>query len=122
MIITQEMVTKQCINMPNWKAPGIDGVQGFLLNKLTSLHERIVEQLSLIVNGDAGLPHWLTLGRTILCFKDTNKGNAIDDFRPISCLFIMWKLLTWIIEDGVYEHLGKKLIVTRRTKGLSSKN
>ena len=88
--------------MPNWKAPGMDGVQGFWPKTLTSLHEKIAEQLSLILNGDAGLPHWLTLGRTILYLKDTNKGNAVDDFRPISCLPMMWKLLTGVISDGVY--------------------
>ena len=52
MIVTKEMVAKQCTRMANWKAPGMDGVQGFWLKKLTSLHERIAEQLSLIVNRD----------------------------------------------------------------------
>ena len=117
VIITKEMVTKQCTRMPNWKAPGMDGVQGFWLKKLTSLHERIAEQLSLIVDGDASLPQWLTLGRTILCLKDPKKGNAVDNFRPISCLPMMWKLLTGVIADGVYEHLERNELLPEEQKG-----
>ena len=117
MIVTKEMVAKQCTRMANWKAPGMDGVQGFWLKKLTSLHERIAEQLSLIVNRDASLPHWLTLGRTILCHKDPKKGNAVDIFRPISCLPMMWKLLTGAIANNVYEHLENNELLTEEQKG-----
>ena len=70
IIITKDIVPKQCKGMPNWKVPGMDGVQGFRLKKLTSQHERIAEQLFLIANGDVRIPRWLTLGRTILCLKD----------------------------------------------------
>ena len=117
MIVTKEMVAKQCTRMANWKAPGMDRVQGFWLKKLTSLHERIAEQLSLIVNRDASLPHWLTLGRTILCLKDPKKGNAVDNFRPISCLPMMWKLLTGVIADNVYEHLENNELLPEEQKG-----
>ena len=39
--ISQEMVKMQCRNMPSWKASGNDGVQGYWLKNLTSLHSRI---------------------------------------------------------------------------------
>ena len=31
--------------MPNWKAPGPDNVQGYLLKNLTPLHDRLVVYL-----------------------------------------------------------------------------
>ena len=117
IIITKDMVSKQCRRMPNWKAPGMDRVQGFWLKKLTSLHERIAEQLSLIVNGDVRMPRWLTLGRTILCLKDPNKGNAVDNYRPISCLPMMWKLLTGVIADGIYQYLDENQLLPEEQKG-----
>ena len=70
--MTAEMVTFQCRKMPNWKAPGRDGVQGFWLKRLRSLHVRIAGQLSDLLNGEEEVPEWLTLGRTILCLKDPN--------------------------------------------------
>ena len=35
--------------MPNWKAPGKDGVQGYCLKNFTSLHSRIAVQLNHIL-------------------------------------------------------------------------
>ena len=36
--ITSDMITSQCRKLPNWKAPGRDGVQGFWLKKMRGLH------------------------------------------------------------------------------------
>ena len=37
--------------MPNWKAPGKDGVQGYWSKDLTSLHPHIAVQLNQILDG-----------------------------------------------------------------------
>ena len=37
---------KQCSKMPNWKAHGHDGVQGFSIKRLDRMHERIATQLN----------------------------------------------------------------------------
>ena len=36
--ITENLIRQQCKKIPNWKAPGPDGVQGYWIKKLTSLH------------------------------------------------------------------------------------
>ena len=60
--------------MPNWKAPGPDNVQGYLLKNLTPLHDRLVVCLQDCL--DSGLvPDWLTRGRAVLMQKDKAKGN-----------------------------------------------
>ncbi|CAB3989598.1 Hypothetical predicted protein [Paramuricea clavata] len=94
--INKEDITKQCKKIPNWKAPGLDGIQGYWIKKITSCHQRIAEQLDEILNGKAELPQWITYGRTVLCLKDPSRGNAVDNFRPISCLPLMWKLMTGV--------------------------
>ena len=40
---------KQCRRMPNWKAPGKDGVQGYWINNLSNLHGRIAIQMNKIL-------------------------------------------------------------------------
>ena len=40
------MVNIQCRKVQNWKAAGSDGVQGFLLKKFTSLHDKILVELN----------------------------------------------------------------------------
>ena len=45
MRITKTQVEMQCRKIPNWKAPGLDGVQGHWFKKIKSCHERIAEQI-----------------------------------------------------------------------------
>ena len=117
LVITEENILKQSRKVPNWKAPGRDGVQGFWVKKLTSLHGRIAHQLNEILSGNEQLSQWLTFGRTVLCQKDVTKGNAIDNYRTISCLPIMWKLFTGIMSDHLYDCLEKEKLLPEERKG-----
>ena len=79
--------------MPYWKSP--DLVQGFWVKNFSSLHERVRFQLKECL--DSGfVPSWLTRGRTSLLQKDKNKGNLASNYKPITCLLLMWKLLTGV--------------------------
>ena len=109
------MVTSQCRKLPNWEAPGKDGVQGFWLKKLRALDGRIAEQLNNILNGEEELPKWLTFGRTNLCLKHRNSGNAVDNFRPVPCFPLMWKFMTGVIGEIMYKHLEG--ILSKEQKG-----
>ena len=44
--ITKEDVTMQLRKMPNWKVPGLDGIQGFWLKRFTSQYQRLTEELN----------------------------------------------------------------------------
>ncbi|CAB3978867.1 Hypothetical predicted protein [Paramuricea clavata] len=119
--INEEDITKQCKKIPNWKAPGLDGVQGYWIKKITSCHQRIAEQLDEILNGKAELPQWITYGRTVLCLKDPSRGNAVDNFRPISCLPLMWKLMTGVIAESMYIFLEMNDVLPNEQKGCRRK-
>ena len=71
--INQEMVKMQCRELPNWKAIGKVGVQGYWLKNLTLLHPRIAVQLNHILDGERPLPDWITFGKTVLCQKTRQK-------------------------------------------------
>ncbi|XP_063592543.1 uncharacterized protein LOC134769733 [Penaeus indicus] len=103
--IATEMVIQQTRKIPNWKCPGPDGVQGYWLKSFTALHERIADQLNDMINNEVEIPKWMTTGKTVLCQKDPGKGNAVDNYRPISCLPLMWKLMTGIISNVLYDFL-----------------
>ena len=84
--------------MLNWKSPGPDLVQWFWLKNFRSLHERVRLQLKECL--DSGfVPSWLTRGRTSLLQKDKSRGNVASNYRPITCLPLMWRLLTGVIAD-----------------------
>lgn len=58
--------------------------------------------------------NWLTIGRIILIFKD--KGNVPSNFCPKARLPLIWKLLTGILADEMYEHLDKGDLVPQEQK------
>ena len=111
------MVKQQVKKIPNWKTPVPDGVQGFWIKKLTSLHERIASQLNDLIMNEKVIPSWMTTGKTVLCQKDPAKSNAVDNYIPISCLLLMWKLMTGIISETVYMFLDENEMLPEEQRG-----
>ena len=62
-------------------------------------------QINHILDGKIPLPDWMTIGKTVLCQKDPAKGSAIDNYRPLSCLPLIWKLMTGMLAEKMYSHL-----------------
>ena len=104
------MVKIQCGKMPNWKAPGKDGMQEHWLIKLTSLHPCIAKQLNHILDGERPLPDWMTLG------------SAVDNYRPISCLPLTWKLMIGVLAEKIYSRLKRENVLPYEPKGCQKKS
>ena len=49
--------------------------------------------------------------------KDKSKGNVTSNYRPITCLPLMWKLLTGAIAYQIYAHLGQEKSSPEEQKG-----
>ena len=62
-------------------------------------------------------PLWMVKGRTVLIQKDPKKGIAASNYRPIACLPIMWKILTGIFADKIYDHLAENDLLPDEQKG-----
>ena len=60
-------------------------------------------------------------GRTVLIQKDPAKGVQASNYRPITCLPMMWKLLTGIMGEKLYHHLEKKRLLKDEQKGCRKK-
>ena len=114
--ITTGSLKKILGRIPNWKSPGPDLVQGFWLKNFSSLHERVRLQLKEYL--DSGfVPSWLTRGRTSLLQKDKSKDNVASNYRAITYLPLMWKLLTGVIADQIYAHLDQEKLLPEEQKG-----
>ena len=122
LVITEDHVKRQVKKMPNWKSPGPDGVQGYWLKKLSAFHSCIATQLNDMLNNGVEIPKWMTKGRTVLCQKDPAKGNEVGNFRPISCLPLIWKLMTGIISDDMYKYLETEGLLPNEQKGCRRKS
>ena len=113
--ITPTKIKERIRKISNWKAPGPDGVHGYWIKMLMSMQERIALHLqSCITRGE--VPDWITTGRTVLMLKDKSKGNKVSNHRPITCLPLMWKLITGIVADEIYNHLEENDILPEGQK------
>ena len=65
--ITKEDVAKQLRKIPNCKAPGLDGIQGF-----TNQHQMLTEEFNENLNSmqSLSISSWLVKKRTVLIQKD----------------------------------------------------
>ena len=83
---------------------------------MTPLHDKLVVYLQDCL--DSGVVcDWLTKGRTVLIQKDKAKENIASNYRPITCLPLVWKLLTCILADEIYDYLEKKILLPEEQKG-----
>ena len=74
------------------------------LKNLDELHDTIACLMTDIVKHPEKCPHWLTEGLTYLLPK-TNDTRNPKNYRPITYLPTMYKLLTSIITDRTYLYL-----------------
>ena len=61
-------------------------------------------------------PKWFTQGVTYLLTK-SNETNAPKNYRPITCLPTMYKILTSIITERTYSFLDNNNILPTKQKG-----
>ena len=109
-------IIRRIRQMNNWKAPGPDGVRGYWFKQLDCLHQPLVEAMQNCLD-DGNVPEWMVQGRTVLIQKDPEKGTEASNYRPIACLPLMWKLLSGIFSEKVYNHLLDNHLLPDEQKG-----
>ena len=99
--------------------PRIRCSSGYWLRKLAVLHERKAKQ---IISNREDIPKWMTLGKTVPCQKDPSKGIAVDNYRPILCLSLMWMLITGTITESIYNFLDVNYKLPVEQKGCKKRS
>ena len=88
------------------------------MKNLTLLHPRIAVQLNHIFDGERSLPDCMTFGETVKNgVKNPAKNSVVDNYRPVSCLPLMWKLMTKILAERMYSHLERENVQPSEKKG-----
>ena len=64
----------------------------------------------------------MTSGRSVSCVNDATKSNSADNFRPITCLPLMWKCITGIITESIYGFLEGNMALPNEQKGCRRKS
>ena len=100
----------------NWKTPGHDGIHGFWFKRFASIHDRLALEMNKCLQ-TTHVPEWMNKRRTTLIQKHPNKGTAPNNYRPITCLLMMWKILTAQIREEIYYSLTSRGLFLGEQKG-----
>ena len=107
--------------LANWKAAGLDRVQNFWIKHISPLHDDLLNICNEAIEDPSTVPYWMTGGRTTLLYKNGDTTEA-KNYRPISCLPTLYKLITLIITDRLYTHLTDNEILPFAQKGVRRKS
>ena len=61
-------------------------------------------------------PEWMTEGKNILIQKDPSKETTTKNYGPITCLSMMWEILTAQIRKEIYYSLTSRDCSLRNRK------
>ena len=75
--------------------------------KFTSIHGRLALEMNRCLQG-AQVPDWVTKGKTTLIQKDPSKWTGPNNYRPITCLLMRWKIVTAQIREKYYYSLTRR--------------
>ena len=97
----------------NCKTPGHDGI----LVQEIHFHSRQTSTINEQMPTKSTQAEWMTKGRTTLIQKDPSKRTAPNNNRPITCLPMMWKILTAQIGEEIYNSLTSHGLFPEEQKG-----
>ncbi|XP_054744487.1 uncharacterized protein LOC129248901 [Anastrepha obliqua] len=114
--VTPEEVAKVARRLHNWKTPGCDNLHAYWFKKLTCIHDKLAALFTKIITGEEELPNFATLGTTYMIPK-CDEINDPSKFRPITCLPVIYKILTSCITNIFYEHIETHNLIAEEQKG-----
>lgn len=117
--ITTDEIKKASTKFSNWKSPGIDKLQNFWWCRLTTIHPKMAEIFDKVVTQPDVCPEWLTKGQTTLISKKKPTNNPTN-YRPITCLPVIYKILSSVITSRMTSHIEANNIIPTEQKGNSS--
>ena len=98
------LLRKALKEMRPWSGTGWDQLYAFMWQKMTSINKLPLQVITnLFQNSES--PTWQTLGRTVLVGKKNKSSDKPGNFRPITCLSIIYKIQSSLANSALRSHL-----------------
>lgn len=114
--ITQEELSETIKHTQNWKCPGADKLQNFWYKQFSSTYEILTREINNCIRDPNIFPKFLTQGNTYVKPKNADTKNPAN-YRPITCLPTLYKIITATICRKIDAHLTKHNILSEEQKG-----
>ena len=92
-----------------WGGTGWDQLAAFWWKKMSNIHTIL---LYIVINmcKEGKCPDWETLGRAILIGKKGKSMDTAENFRPITCLSVICKIQSALVNIKLGEHIFENTI------------
>ncbi|XP_026737509.1 uncharacterized protein LOC113500810 [Trichoplusia ni] len=114
--VTETDVLNVTSRLHNWKSPGVDKIHNYWYKKLVSIHGSLAKNLTDIVLGKQIIPDFLATGVTYMLPKGKHSAEP-SQYRPITCLPTVYKILTSVITLKINSHIEQHNIIAEEQKG-----
>jgi hypothetical protein len=114
--ITAADIRKVVKKMHNWKSPGPDNIHNYWWKHLTSLHPFLATLIQNVISEPSLMPTFLLKGITYLKAKSKETQDP-KNYRPITCLCSLYKLITSVLAGGINTHITENNILAEEQKG-----
>ncbi|XP_044766190.1 uncharacterized protein LOC123322312 [Coccinella septempunctata] len=114
--ITEDDIKAVLKKSNNWTAPGPDGIHNYWWKNFDSTHEQLSKLFQKALTDPSQIPEFCTLGITHMIPKGTKNGDPTN-YRPITCLPAIYKILTGTLTHHIWKHVAKNKILAREQNG-----
>lgn len=114
--ITEEDIHRALKGTKNWSAPGSDGLQNYWWKNFRSTYTSLAKMFQEALKDPPMIPESFTLGVTHMIFKGENTSDP-KNYRPITCLLTVYKILTGILTSHIWKHVDRYRIMAPEQNG-----
>ncbi|XP_044755036.1 uncharacterized protein LOC123313989 [Coccinella septempunctata] len=118
--ITRGDIAETVKRLRNWTAPGVDGICNYWWKAMSTAHNQLALHLQEIIQNPEKAPKYFTMGITYMLPK---KGDLTQpqNYRPITCLPSVYKILTSVIGFKISTHIRNNRILAWEQNGCKKK-
>lgn len=114
--ITESDIAEVLRKANNWASPGSDKVHNYWWKYFTNVHTTLATLFQKSLSDPSIIPESFTLGVTHLIPKDGDRKNP-QNYRPITCLPAVYKILTAVITRHINKHLRDNNLMAEEQNG-----
>ena len=111
------LLSKSLKKMRPWSGTGWDQLYAFMWQKMTSIN-KLPLQVIVNLSKNSESPTWQTLGRTVLVGKKNKRSDKPENFGPIACLSIIYKIQSSLANSALRSHLFSNNILPFEQLGM----
>ncbi|KAG0416768.1 LINE-1 retrotransposable element ORF2 protein, partial [Dictyocoela roeselum] len=101
--IKDEMIEALIDKLPNWKATGVDRIYNFFIKSIKSIRKPLIKEIQRLCKTPNQIPDMFFHTLTYMIPKNNNPTDS--EFRPISCMSNIYKLITKVLTINLYNIL-----------------